>query len=45
MLVKILADADTGEIPCFEPIAIIAAAGEVVDVDQALADFRARQGA
>jgi pyruvate dehydrogenase E2 component (dihydrolipoamide acetyltransferase) len=45
ILVKILATADTGEIPCFEPIGIIAAADETVDVDQVLADFRAKQGA
>lgn len=45
ILVKILATGDNGEIPCFEPIGIIAAADEAVDVDQILADFRAKQGA
>jgi len=45
ILVKILATPDTGEIPCFEPIAVMAAEGEAVDVDQVLADFRAKQGA
>jgi len=44
VVAKILATPDTGEIPCFEPIAIIAAPGEAVDVEQTLADFRARQG-
>ena len=45
VLVKILATPDTGEIPCFEPIAVIAAADEAVDVEQVLGDFRAKQGA
>ena len=45
ILVKILATPDTGEIPCFEPIGVIAAADEAVDVDQVLSDFRAKQGA
>lgn len=45
ILVRILATADDGEIDCFEPIAIMAAPGEDIDVDQVLADFRAKKGA
>jgi len=45
VLAKILATADDGEIPCFEPIGIIAAADEAVDVDKILSEFRANQGA
>ena len=45
VLVKILATADNGEIPCFEPIGIIAAPDEAVDVDRVLSEFRAKQGA
>jgi pyruvate dehydrogenase E2 component (dihydrolipoamide acetyltransferase) len=44
VLVKILATADNGEIPCFEPIGIIADPGETVDVEKVLNDFRAEQG-
>jgi pyruvate/2-oxoglutarate dehydrogenase complex dihydrolipoamide acyltransferase (E2) component len=45
ILVKIFATPETGEIPCLEPIAILADPGETVDVDEVLNDFRARQGA
>jgi len=45
VVAKILATPEAGEIPCLEPIAIIAAAGEVVDVEQTLREFRAGQGA
>ncbi len=41
---KILATPESGEIPCFEPIAIIAAPEETVDVDRVLREFRAKQG-
>jgi len=39
VLVKILMTADDGEIPCFEPIAVMAEPGEVVDVEEALRNF------
>jgi pyruvate/2-oxoglutarate dehydrogenase complex dihydrolipoamide acyltransferase (E2) component len=45
VLVKILATPENGEIPCFEPIGIMAAPDETVDVEQVLAEFRAKQGA
>lgn len=45
VLARILATPDNGEIPCFEPIGIIAAPGEAVDVEKVLAEFRAKQGA
>lgn len=45
VLVKILATSENGEIPCFEPIGIIAAPGETVDVEQVLMEFRAKKGA
>jgi len=45
VLVKILATAENGEIECFEPIAIIAAPGEAVDVDAVVNEFRAKRGA
>jgi pyruvate/2-oxoglutarate dehydrogenase complex dihydrolipoamide acyltransferase (E2) component len=45
VLVKILATSENGEIPCFEPIGIIAAVGEVVDVEKILSEFRAKRGA
>jgi pyruvate dehydrogenase E2 component (dihydrolipoamide acetyltransferase) len=45
VLVKILATPENGEIPCFEPIGIIAAPGETVDVQQVLDEFRAKKGA
>lgn len=41
VLVKILATPDDGDIACLEPIAIIAATGEVVDIDEVLASYRA----
>jgi pyruvate/2-oxoglutarate dehydrogenase complex dihydrolipoamide acyltransferase (E2) component len=44
VLAKILATADNGEIPCFEPIGIIAAPDETVEVEKILGDFRAKQG-
>lgn len=40
VLYKILATSESGEIECFEPIGIIAEPGEVVDVEQVLAEFR-----
>ena len=45
VLVKILATSEDGEIPCLDPIGIIATPGEAVDVDQVLNEFRAKQGA
>lgn len=45
ILLKILATAETGELPCGEPIGIIAAPGESVDVQQVLNEYRAKQGA
>ena len=45
ILAKILATPENGEIPCFEPIGIIAAPDEVVDVEKTLSEFRAKQGA
>jgi len=45
VLAKILATPETGELPCFEPIGIIAAPGEVVDVEKTVSEFRAGQGA
>jgi len=45
LLARILAMPENGEIPCFEPIGIIAAPGEAVDVDRVLSEFRARRGA
>ena len=45
VLVKVLATSDDGEIPCLEPIAIIASRGEIVDVEKTLNEFRAKQGA
>ena len=44
VLVKILATADNGEIPCFEPIAVMAEAGEAVDVEEALKNFLETRG-
>ncbi|MBN2309963.1 MAG: hypothetical protein JXR94_13395 [Candidatus Hydrogenedentes bacterium] len=45
VLARILATPESGEIPCFEPIAIIAAPDEEIDVDKILTEFRANQGA
>jgi len=45
VLAKILATSENGEIPCFEPIAIIAAPGEGVDVEKILREFRAKREA
>ena len=45
VLAKILATPDNGEIPCFEPIGIIAALDEALDVEEILSAFRAKQGA
>lgn len=45
ILARILATAENGEIPCFEPIGIIAAPGESIDVDQILSEFRATKEA
>jgi pyruvate dehydrogenase E2 component (dihydrolipoamide acetyltransferase) len=42
ILVKILATAETGALPCFTPIAILGEPGETVDVDQVLAKFNAK---
>lgn len=44
VVATILATAEDGEIDCFEPIAIIAAPGEDVDVERTLSDFRAKEG-
>lgn len=44
VLVKILATAETGELDCFEPIAVMAQPGETVDIDQAISEFRAQRG-
>lgn len=44
VLAKILATADNGEIACLEPIGIIAAPGETVNVEEVLKDFRAKEG-
>ncbi|MBI5093324.1 MAG: hypothetical protein HZB26_12895 [Candidatus Hydrogenedentes bacterium] len=45
VLAKILATPENGEIPCFEPIAIIAAPGESIDVEQVVKEFRSKEGA
>ena len=45
VLAKILATPDDGEIPCLEPIGIIAAPDETIDVNAVLSEFRAQQGA
>lgn len=45
VLYKILATPENGEIACFEPIGIIAQAGETVDVDAVIAEFKRKQGA
>lgn len=42
VLVKILVTPEDEEVPCLEPIAVIGEPGEDVDVEQVLADFRAR---
>lgn len=44
VLVKIIATAENGELPCFEPIAVMGDPGENVDVDKVVAEFRAKQG-
>lgn len=41
ILVKILKTADDGEMPCLDPIGIIAEPGEAVDVDAVLAEYEA----
>jgi len=41
ILLKILKTADDGEMPCLDPIGIIADPGEAVDVDTVLADYAA----
>ena len=41
VLIKILATDADGDLPCLEPIGIIAAPGETVDVDQLLRDYEA----
>jgi len=43
VLVKILATPDDGELPCLEPIAIIADPNETVDVDVVLHEFESRK--
>lgn len=43
VLAKILATPETGEIPCFEPIAVIAMPGETVDAAQVVEEFRAKR--
>ncbi len=43
VLIKILATPDDGELPCLEPIGIIADAGETVDVDALLAEYDAKR--
>lgn len=44
VLVKILATPETGEIPCFDPIAVMAEPGETVDVDRTVNAFLAKRG-
>lgn len=44
ILVKILATPEDGELPCLEPIGVIAAPDEEVDIDQLLAEYEARRG-
>ncbi len=44
VLVKILATSDNGEIPCFEPIAVMAEPGEKVDVEEAVRAFLEARG-
>ncbi len=44
VLVKILATPESGEIPCLDPIAVIADPGEEVNVDQVVNDFLANRG-
>ncbi len=44
VLVKILATADNGEIPCFEPIAVMAGPGETVDADAVVREFLEARG-
>lgn len=41
ILVKILKTADDGEMPCLDPIGVIAEPGESVDVDALLAEYEA----
>lgn len=44
VLAKILATPDDGEIPCLEPIAIIASPDEIGDVENMLSKFRPNLG-
>ena len=45
ILVKILKTAEDGEMPCLEPIGVIADPGEKVNIETLLADFNSkRQG-
>ncbi len=41
VLLKILKTAEDGEMPCLEPIGIIAESGESVDIDALLAEYEA----
>jgi pyruvate dehydrogenase E2 component (dihydrolipoamide acetyltransferase) len=43
VLACILATPEDGEIPCLEPIAIIAERGETVDMDKILDEFEAKR--
>lgn len=43
VLVKILATAETGILPCFTPIAVMGNPGETVDVEKTLEEFQAHQ--
>ena len=45
VLAKILATPEDGEIPCLEPIGIIAAPNATFDVDAVLSELRAKRGA
>jgi pyruvate/2-oxoglutarate dehydrogenase complex dihydrolipoamide acyltransferase (E2) component len=44
ILMKILATPEDGDLPCLEPIAIIAAPGETVDVEAVLDAYEAQRG-
>jgi len=43
VLAKILVTPEDGEVPCLEPIAIIAAPGEAVEVEKVLREFESNR--
>lgn len=43
VLVRVLKTADDGEMPCLEPIGIIADPGESVDIEAVLAEYDAKR--